>query len=138
MACNPQSPDARMKLGAFAPQAAFLPALARLWLESDEAAHEGLIILPSRRAAQALAGAFLEASRRSIARAILRGFSSAGALSRASSILFISTGDDLPRAVSKRTGHPGRRLSIHRFRSSFGFLRKGDNRDKHALPQPTR
>ncbi|MCB5944476.1 double-strand break repair protein AddB [Acidocella sp. KAb 2-4] len=51
-----------MKLGAFAPQAPFLPALARLWLESDKAAHEGLIILPSRRAAQALAGAFLEAN----------------------------------------------------------------------------
>ena len=51
----------RPRIGAFAPEAAFLPALARLWL-AEGGGHEGLIILPSRRAAQALAGAFLEAN----------------------------------------------------------------------------
>ena len=50
-----------LRLGAFPPEAAFLPALARLWL-AETAAPEGLIILPSRRAAQALAAAFLAAN----------------------------------------------------------------------------
>ena len=49
----------RPRIGAFPPEAAFLPALARLWL-AEGGGHEGLIILPSRRAAQALNGAFLE------------------------------------------------------------------------------
>ncbi len=49
-----------MKIGAFPAEAPFLPALAKLWLSAPQAPHEGLIILPSRRAAQALAGAFLE------------------------------------------------------------------------------
>ena len=52
---------ARLRIGAFPPEAAFLPALARLFL-AEGGGHEGLIILPSRRAAQALAGAFLEAN----------------------------------------------------------------------------
>ncbi|MGE4481746.1 double-strand break repair protein AddB [Acidocella sp.] len=51
----------RPRIGAFPPEAAFLPALARLWL-AEGGAHEGLIVLPSRRAAQALSGAFLEAN----------------------------------------------------------------------------
>lgn len=51
----------RPKIGAFAPEAAFLPALARLWFE-EGGGHEGLIILPSRRAAQALSSAFLQAN----------------------------------------------------------------------------
>ncbi len=51
-----------MKIGAFPPDAPFLAALARLWLAQGGAAHDGLIILPSRRAAQALAGAFLQAN----------------------------------------------------------------------------
>lgn len=51
----------RPQIGAFAPEAAFLPALARLW-QAEAGGHEGLIILPSRRAAQALAGAFLQAN----------------------------------------------------------------------------
>ncbi|WP_298281215.1 double-strand break repair protein AddB [Acidocella sp.] len=54
-----------MRVGAFAPEAAFLPALAGLWLNEAAAAGrsaaEGLIILPSKRAAQALGAAFLEA-----------------------------------------------------------------------------
>ncbi len=49
-----------MKLGAFPPEAAFLPSLAKLWLGSGRNTSDGLLILPSRRAAQALAGAFLE------------------------------------------------------------------------------
>ncbi len=48
-----------LNLGAFPAEAAFLPALARHWLEVAGPASDGLIILPSRRAAQALAGAFL-------------------------------------------------------------------------------
>lgn len=48
-----------MKLGYFPPEAAFLPALAKLWLETGEANEDGLLILPTRRAARALAGAFL-------------------------------------------------------------------------------
>lgn len=44
---------------AFSPEIAFLPALARLWLD-EGSGHDGTIILPSRRAAQALAGAFLQ------------------------------------------------------------------------------
>lgn len=49
----------RPRIGAFSPEIAFLPALARLWL-AEGGGHDGMIILPSRRAAQALAGAFLQ------------------------------------------------------------------------------
>ena len=49
-----------MKLGAFPAEAAFLPALAKRWLETGGDSAGGLILLPSRRAAKALAGAFLE------------------------------------------------------------------------------
>lgn len=52
---------ARPHVGAFAPGVGFLPALARLWL-AQGGGHDGLIILPSRRAVQALAGAFLQAN----------------------------------------------------------------------------
>ena len=48
-----------MRIGAFPAEAAFLPALANLWLAEAGDSGDGLIILPSRRAAQALAGAFL-------------------------------------------------------------------------------
>jgi ATP-dependent helicase/nuclease subunit B len=51
-----------MKLAAFPPDAAFLPALASAWLSSGAEAGQGLIILPNRRAARALAGAFLRAN----------------------------------------------------------------------------
>ncbi len=50
-----------LRIGAFAPEAPFLPSLAKLWLAGGGTA-EGLIILPSRRAAQALAAAFLQAN----------------------------------------------------------------------------
>jgi ATP-dependent helicase/nuclease subunit B len=49
-----------MKLASFAADTPILPALAARWLAAGHA--QGLIILPSRRAAQALAGAFLEAN----------------------------------------------------------------------------
>ena len=52
----------KFQIGAFAPEAPFLPALAAHWLAQGGAPQDGLIILPSRRAAQALAGAFLEAN----------------------------------------------------------------------------
>jgi ATP-dependent helicase/nuclease subunit B len=49
-----------VRLAAFAADVAFLPALAARWLAAGY--EDGLILLPSRRAAQALAGAFLEAN----------------------------------------------------------------------------
>ncbi|MDE8348873.1 MAG: double-strand break repair protein AddB [Acidocella sp.] len=55
-----------MRLASFPADAAFLPALAHAWLTSGSAAFndasDGLIILPNRRAARALAGAFLQAN----------------------------------------------------------------------------
>jgi ATP-dependent helicase/nuclease subunit B len=51
-----------VRIAAFPPSAAFLPALATAWLAEAAPSQEGLIILPSRRAAQALAGAFLAAN----------------------------------------------------------------------------
>ncbi len=51
-----------MKIAAFPPQASFLPALAKAWLAEPGDPGSGLIILPSRRAARALAGAFLRAN----------------------------------------------------------------------------
>ena len=52
----------RMKLAAFPADAAFLPALASAWLAAGREPSSGLIILPSRRAARALAAAFLPAN----------------------------------------------------------------------------
>ncbi len=51
-----------MNLAAFPRDAAFLPALAKAWLGGGEDPADGLIILPNRRAARALAGAFLTAN----------------------------------------------------------------------------
>jgi ATP-dependent helicase/nuclease subunit B len=51
-----------MKLAAFPTQAAILPALARTWLAQPGDAAAGLIILPNRRAARALAAEFLPAN----------------------------------------------------------------------------
>ncbi len=51
-----------MTIAAFPPEAAFLPALAAAWLATGGDASQGLIILPSRRSARALAGAFLQAN----------------------------------------------------------------------------
>jgi ATP-dependent helicase/nuclease subunit B len=49
-----------VRLGAFPPDAPFLPSLAKLWLaDTAQDKSDGLIILPSRRAAMSLAGAFL-------------------------------------------------------------------------------
>jgi ATP-dependent helicase/nuclease subunit B len=49
-----------MKLAGFSADVPILPALAKCWLAAGY--EQGLLILPSRRAAQALAGAFLEAN----------------------------------------------------------------------------
>jgi ATP-dependent helicase/nuclease subunit B len=51
-----------MKLAAFPTEAAFLPALANAWLAEPGDPSTGLIILPNRRAARALAAAFLPAN----------------------------------------------------------------------------
>ncbi len=51
-----------MKLAAFPTEAAFLPALANAWLAEPGDPSAGLIILPNRRAARALAAAFLPAN----------------------------------------------------------------------------
>ncbi len=51
-----------MNLAAFQPEAAFLPALAQAWLAAPGDPSAGLIILPNRRAARALAAAFLPAN----------------------------------------------------------------------------
>jgi ATP-dependent helicase/nuclease subunit B len=52
-----------MRVAAFPPGAAFLPALARAWLAAGGDPADGLLILPNRRAARAVAGAFLQANR---------------------------------------------------------------------------
>jgi ATP-dependent helicase/nuclease subunit B len=51
-----------VNLAAFPPEAAFLPALAHAWLAAAGDSTAGLIILPNRRSARALAGAFLQAN----------------------------------------------------------------------------
>lgn len=49
-----------MRVAAFPADAPFLPALAQAWLKASGDPTEGLLILPSRRSARALAGAFLQ------------------------------------------------------------------------------
>lgn len=51
-----------MRVAAFPADAPFLPALAQAWLAAPGDPTEGLLILPSRRSARALAGAFLQAN----------------------------------------------------------------------------
>jgi ATP-dependent helicase/nuclease subunit B len=52
----------RPRIAAFLAEAAFLPALASAWLAAPGDPSAGLIILPNRRAARALAAAFLPAN----------------------------------------------------------------------------
>jgi len=52
-----------VKLAAFPPSAAFLPALAQAWLAAGGDPADGMLILPNRRAARAAAGAFLHANK---------------------------------------------------------------------------
>jgi ATP-dependent helicase/nuclease subunit B len=92
-----------VRLGAFAPDAPFLPALARLWLADPAPSAEGLIILPSRRAAQSLAAAFLEAND---GRALLLPrIIALGNIDEAG--LLLSTGMALPPAIA-----PARRQAM--------------------------
>jgi ATP-dependent helicase/nuclease subunit B len=51
-----------VKLAAFPPGAAFLPALATAWLAEAYDATAGMLLMPNRRSARALAGAFLQAN----------------------------------------------------------------------------
>ncbi len=51
-----------MKLAAFPADAPFLPSLAQSWLAAAGDPSEGLLILPNRRSARAVAGAFLQAN----------------------------------------------------------------------------
>ncbi len=85
-----------LHIGAFAPEAAFLPALARLWLAQGGAPQDGLIILPSRRAAQALGAAFLEAN--GGAALLLPRIIALGNIDEAG--LLLSTGFSLPPAIA--------------------------------------
>ena len=85
-----------LNIGAFPPQAPFLTSLARFWLADQKHDQEGLVILPSRRAAQALAGAFLEANE---GRALLLPRMIAlGNIDEAG--LLLSTGFSLPPAIA--------------------------------------
>ena len=89
-----------MRTGAFPPEAPFLPALARLWLAEGTRSklnpQDGLIILPSRRAAQALAGAFLEANEGKAL--LLPNIVALGNIDEAG--LLLSAGFSLPPAIS--------------------------------------
>ncbi len=51
-----------MRIAAFAPDSPFLSSLAHGWLAAGGDPSAGLIILPNRRSARALAGAFLQAN----------------------------------------------------------------------------
>ncbi len=88
-----------MKLAAFPPEAAFLPALANAWLAEGADPAAGMIILPTRRSARALAGAFLQANQ---GRAmLLPRIIAAGALDEAG--LSLAGGLDIPPAVPVMT-----------------------------------
>jgi ATP-dependent helicase/nuclease subunit B len=84
-----------MRLGAFPAESPFLPALARRWLEAGSSS-EGLILLPSRRAAQALAGAFLEQNAGKAL--LLPRIIALGAIDEAG--LTLAQGLDLPPAIA--------------------------------------
>jgi ATP-dependent helicase/nuclease subunit B len=51
-----------VNLAAFPPEAAFLPALAAAWLTEGGDPAAGILLMPNRRSARALAGAFLHAN----------------------------------------------------------------------------
>ncbi len=88
-----------MKLAAFPPEAAFLPALAGAWLAEGGDPAAGIIILPTRRSARALAGAFLQANH---GRAmLLPRIIAAGALDEAG--LSLAGGLTIPPAVPVMT-----------------------------------
>ncbi len=111
-----------MKLAAFPPDAAFLPALARAWLAAEGAAEDGLIILPNRRAARALAGAFLQANAgralllpRIVALASLdeAGLELAGALDLPPAIAPLRRQAILARLILKLDGENGAPQTLH-------------------------
>ena len=92
-----------MQLAAIPPHAEFLDILARRWLDGADAVEDGLILLPSRRAARALAEAFLRVSAgRPL---ILPRILGIGALDEAG--LVLQAGLDLPPAVE-----PAERLAV--------------------------
>jgi ATP-dependent helicase/nuclease subunit B len=91
-----------MNLASLPPHAAFLDVVARRWLESGAAPGAGLILLPTRRAARALAEAFLRVSYG--APMLLPRITALGALDEAP--LTLAGALDLPPAVS-----PARRLA---------------------------
>ncbi|MDD4935757.1 MAG: double-strand break repair protein AddB [Acidiphilium sp.] len=85
-------------IAATPPDAAFLPALARAWLDAAHAAGrdpaDGLLILPTRRAARAAASAFLAANGAPL---IMPRIAAIGAADEAA--LGIAAGLDLPPAI---------------------------------------
>ncbi len=111
-----------MNVGAFSPEAALLPSLAKLWLGQGGTSSDGLIILPSRRAAQALAGAFLEQNE---GRALLlpriialgaideAGLSLSGALDLPPAIAPMSRQAVLAKLILRLNGANGAPVKLH-------------------------
>ena len=91
-----------MNLATLPPHAAFLDEIARRWLDQGTAPGHGLILLPTRRAARALAEAFLRVS--DGAPMLLPRITAIGALDEAP--LALAGALDLPPAVE-----PARRLA---------------------------
>jgi ATP-dependent helicase/nuclease subunit B len=84
-----------VRIAAFPAEAAFLPALAKAWLAEGGDVGAGLLILPNRRAARALAGAFLQANNGQAL--LLPRIIAPGALDETS--LALTAGLELPPAV---------------------------------------
>jgi ATP-dependent helicase/nuclease subunit B len=111
-----------VKLAAFPPDVPVLPALAKAWLASGDDPGDGLILLPNRRAARALAGAFLQANG---GRALLLpriiapgaidevGLSLAGVLDLPPAIAPVQRQAVLARLILARAGAEGAPTSLH-------------------------
>jgi ATP-dependent helicase/nuclease subunit B len=111
-----------LKLAAFPPDIPFLPALAKAWLAGSDDQGDGLILLPNRRAARALAGAFLQANG---GRALLlpriiapgaideAGLSLAGVLDLPPAIAPVQLQAVLARLILARAGAEGAPQTLH-------------------------
>ncbi len=111
-----------MKITAFPAGAAFLPALASAWLSSPGDPSDGLIILPNRRAARALAAAFLLANNgkalllpRIIATGAIdeAGLTLTDALTLPPAVPVMTRQAMLAKLVLARNGHKGAPTKLH-------------------------